>query len=224
MGIPPFLPADQFRHLSFGLFNRVGFAKTDPVADAEHMGIHGKGRNPEGIVQHDVGRFPPDARQRRQCFHAVRHPSVVFIPDDAACGDNISRFAFESAALHQRIQLFLRRSRHSVCVWPSFKNRRRHLVHLLIRALSGKHCRHQHFIWIGKHQLRLGLRIHFLKLLKSLFLLCLCHGLSSPPQLMVISIEIRSPIDWSFIVFLSVTAVPVPIRISVSSLVALDLE
>ena len=97
--------------------------------------------------------------------------------NDPAGSDDISCLALKAAAFHHGKQFFHLGFRHGIRVWPAFKHGGSHLVYLLIGALSRQHSCHKHLIRIGKHQFRLGFRIHFLQLVENPFLSFLVHVL-----------------------------------------------
>jgi hypothetical protein len=172
----PFFHRNQLRHLRFCFFRGACRAEAKPVAYAKHVGIHRKGRNPKSVGKRNIRGLSPNAGKLGQRLQAARNFPAMLLPDDFAGCDNVTRLVPEPAALNHGLQLFHRRFGHRRGIRIPGKNGRSHPVHLTVRALSGKDCRHQRLIRIGEMQLRPCFRIGLLQALQnSLLSLFFCH-------------------------------------------------
>ena len=77
--IHPLRPRHNLHQISLDLLGRVPRRQSQAAGKPLHMRVnHNTRSQPERRSEHNVGRLPADARQRRQRFEITRnHPTVV---------------------------------------------------------------------------------------------------------------------------------------------------
>ena len=154
MHVQPVLLRDGLLKLQLSFEHVVRFSKTKTVAHPEHMGIHRDGGHAKGVGHDHVRSLAAHTRQSGQLLHRSRNFAAVAQHQQLAGLDDVRRLGFESAGLHHRVQLLHRGLRHARRVGESGEHRRGDLVDHLIRALCGKHNRHQRLVRVGEVELR----------------------------------------------------------------------
>lgn len=122
----------------------VGGGQFQAIGDSFHMRINDDGRLVKGLAEQHVGRFPTDARQCDQIFHAVRHMPAELCTDRAGAGHEIFRFAFEKTGrpddLFEFGQLGVGQFRRGRI---AFEQDRSDQIHALVRALGRQNGCHE---------------------------------------------------------------------------------
>ncbi len=98
MRVGPKILINNFHQLHFRFQNIGSMCEAQSVCDAKHMRIHSNRIHAERIGQHDVCRFPPDARQRYQRIEIFRHFPVIFVRENLRSFDDIGGFRFRKSA------------------------------------------------------------------------------------------------------------------------------
>jgi len=99
----------------------------------------------EGQDQHEVGRLPPDARQRQQLLHRARHAAAVPFDENAAGFLHVSRFVpIEADRVNEALDLPGRQFRHRPRRPRDAEQPRRRGGRHRIARLGREHRRDQH--------------------------------------------------------------------------------
>jgi hypothetical protein len=76
-GVGPRAPRKNLDQLVVDLIRVARFGQTEPLRNAEDMGIDGDGLDPERVAQHHIGCLEADPGQRDQRFPGARDLATV---------------------------------------------------------------------------------------------------------------------------------------------------
>jgi len=95
--VPPEGLRHDFLELRLDFVRSLPRRETRAIADAEYVRVDSERLFPEGGVEHDVGRLPPDAGKCLELFARPRDLAAVLIDKRLAESDDVLRLGVEQA-------------------------------------------------------------------------------------------------------------------------------
>ena len=121
----------------------VNEPQTVGKADAVRV-HHDRAGLPEYVAENEIGAFAPDAGERQEIVHIVRHGAAVHLAQPLRLPDEIARLAVVKAAgFYVLLHLADVGLRHGLYGWEARKERGRDEIHARVGTLRGEPYLHK---------------------------------------------------------------------------------